>query len=68
MAAAYKTDMLMYGFTNNHNTHQFMNALFGVNPVLLQNFSQDYVKNLDEAILYLKTNHLVSKNDKIVVV
>jgi hypothetical protein len=39
-----------------------------VNPVLLQNFSQDYVKNLDEAILYLKTNHLVSKNDKIVVV
>lgn len=68
MAAAYKTDMLMYGFTNNHKTHQFMNALFGVNPVLLQNFSQDYVKNLDEAILYLKTNHLVSKNDKIVVV
>jgi pyruvate kinase len=28
MAAAYKTDTLMYGFTNNQKTHQFMNALF----------------------------------------
>ncbi len=68
MAAAYKTDVEMFGFTNNPKTHKFMNALFWVKPVLLQNFSQNYLQNLDEAIQYLKKNNCVTLWDKIVVV
>lgn len=68
MAAAFKTNIPMYAFTDNQKTYRFMNALFGIFPIQLENFSQDYTKNLDHALAFLQEKHGFQTGDKCVVV
>lgn len=68
MAAAYKTNLPLLAMTNNEKTYRFMNALFGVQPFMLANFGDDYVKNLDGALEIFQQQKILQTGDKIVVV
>lgn len=68
MAAAFKTDNLIYAFTDNEKTHKFMNSLFWINPIKLDNFWNDYSKNLDNSIDFLKSKNILKNWDKIIIV
>lgn len=68
MAAACKPSIDVFTFTNNPQTYRFINSLYAVKGFLVDELSNDYQKNLDEAIATLKSKNLVSTGDKIVVV
>ncbi len=67
MAAACKPAKFVYTFTNNPETYRFLNSLYAVTWFMLD-ITNDYQKNLDEAIEILKSKNLVSSWDKVVVI
>lgn len=50
------------------NSVRYMNALFGIRPVLLSNWSENLGSNLDSAIAFLKVEKILASGDRIIAV
>lgn len=68
LAAAFRPNKDVYAFTMNEASVRYMNALFGIRPVFLPNWSENLGGNLDSAIALLKEKNILSSGDKIVAV
>lgn len=68
IAAAYKSPIPMFAFTNNKKTVLYSNALYNVKTHYLENFSNNYEKNLEYSLDFLQDNKTLNKWDKIVVI
>lgn len=67
LAAAYRPNVPTYAFTGRETTVRFMNALFGIEPILLPEWS-DHQANLDAALALLKKDGRVPSNGRVVAV
>lgn len=67
-AAAFRPNSDVYAFTMKENSVRYMNALFGIRPMLLPNWGEDLGNNLDHAITLLKEKKILSPGDRIVAV
>lgn len=54
LAASFRSNKDVYAFTMNEPAIRYMNALFGIQPFLLSDWSDDLGENLNRAILLLK--------------
>jgi pyruvate kinase len=68
MWAAYKAQIPMFAFTNNKNTARYTNALYNVQWVILDNFSNNYENNLEESMKFLQTDQNIKKWDKVIII
>ena len=68
MWAAYKANIPMFAFTNNQNTANYTNALYNVQWVVLENFSNNYENNLEESLKFLQNSQNIKSADKIIVI
>ena len=68
LAAAFRPNRDVYAFTMKESSVRYMNALFGIRPVLLSNWSDNLGENLDNAIALLKERNILSPGDRIVAV
>ncbi|MDD2892230.1 MAG: pyruvate kinase [Candidatus Gracilibacteria bacterium] len=67
-AAAFRPNKEVYAFTMKECSLRYMNALFGIRPMLLPKWSENLEENLDNAISFLKDYKILSKGDRIVAV
>lgn len=67
-AAAFRPNSDVYAFTMKESSVRYMNALFGIRPMLLPNWSENLGGNLDSAIALLKEKNLLLSGDRIVAV
>lgn len=67
-AAAFRPNKEVYAFTMKECSLRYMNALFGIRPMLLPNWNENLGENLDNAIALLKERKILSKGDRIVAV
>jgi pyruvate kinase len=68
MWAAYKANIPMFAFTNNQNTANYTNALYNVQWVVLDNFSNNYENNLEESLKFLQNSQNLKTWDKVIVI
>lgn len=69
LAAAYRPNLPVFAFTGSEKTLRYMNALFGIEGVLLNGFSEtDHLKNLESAIKLLLSKGKMSEKSRIVAV
>lgn len=68
IAAWFKSNTNIFAFTHQESTLKFMNILYGVSPFLLTNWSDNYLFNLDSAILQLKKQQFLFPGDKIIAI
>lgn len=68
LAAALRPNIDVYAFTKNDTSVNFMNILYWIRPLLLPNWTNDYLSNLENSINILKSKYLLSKNDKIIAI
>lgn len=68
LAAAYRPNKDVYAFTMKECSLRYMNALFGIRPVLLPEWNENLGENLDNAIALLKLQGVLTTGDKIVAV
>lgn len=68
LAAAFRPNRDVYAFTMKEGSVRYMNALFGIRPVLLSNWSENLGSNLDNAIVFLKVEKILSTGDRIIAV
>ncbi len=68
LAAAFRPSQEVYAFTMKECSVRYMNALFGIRPVLLPNWTENPGDNLDNAIILLKEKNLLQAGDRIVAV
>lgn len=68
LAAAFRPSKKVYAFTMKESSVRYMNALFGIDPVLLSDWSEDLEANLDSAIAFLKAKNLLSSGERVVAV
>ncbi len=68
LAAAFRPNIDVYAFTKNDTSVNYMNILYWIKPVLLPNWTNDYLSNIEGAINILKSKFLLSKNDKIIAI
>lgn len=68
LAAAYRPNVPVYACTGNDTTVRFMNALFGIKPVKLANWSVNHMENLESALKTLTASGAISKTGRIVAV
>jgi len=67
MWAAYKANIPMFAFTNNQSTANYTNALYNVQWIVLDNFSNNYENNLEESLKFLQNSQNLKSWDKIIV-
>ncbi|NDK19644.1 pyruvate kinase [Candidatus Gracilibacteria bacterium] len=67
-AAAFRPNKDVYAFTMNESSVRYMNALFGIRPMLLGNWTPNLGENLDNAIALLKEKNILSVGDRVIAV
>ena len=67
-AAAFRPNCDVYAFTMKQGSVHYMNALFGIRPMLLPNWNESTQSNLDSAVALLKEKNLLSTGDRVVAV
>jgi pyruvate kinase len=67
-AAAFRPNKDVYAFTMKECSLRYMNALFGIRPILLSKWDENLEENLDNAIALLKEKNLLLVGDRIVAV
>lgn len=67
-AAAFRPNRDVYAFTMKECSVRYMNALFGIRPIFLPNWTENLGGNLDNAIALLKEKSILSSGDRIVAV
>jgi len=55
LAAAFRPNIDVYAFTKNDTSVHYMNILYAIKPILLPNWTNDYLSNVENAITVLKT-------------
>lgn len=68
LAAAFRPNNPVYAFTPQTSSVRYMNALFGITPMFLSNWTENPGENLDNAILALKTKGILVTGDQVVAV
>lgn len=68
LAASFRPNKEVYAFTPRESSVRYMNALFGIEPILLADWGDDLQENLNKAIVRLKSNGTLVAGDRIVAV
>lgn len=68
LAASFRSNKDVYAFTMRESAIRYMNALFGIQPFLLSDWSDDLGENLNRAILLLKKKWVLAPGDKVIAV
>lgn len=68
LAAAFRPNQSIYAFTAKEGSVRYMNALFGIDPIFLPNWSENLGANLDSAVALLKKRNILSSGDRVVAV
>lgn len=68
MWAAFKAKIPLFAFTNNPKTANFTNALYNVQGITLDNFSNNYENNLEESMKFLQSSQNIQSWDKVIVI
>ncbi|MDQ1344431.1 MAG: Pyruvate kinase [Patescibacteria group bacterium] len=68
LAGAYRPNVPVFAFTGRPTTVRFVNALFGIEPILLPEWSDDHQANLEAALRELRTSKRVSETGRVVAV
>lgn len=68
LTSAFRPNRRVYAFTRNTSSVRAMNPLFGINPLLLPNWSEHLEGNVENAITFLKERNLLALGDKIIAV
>ena len=68
LAAAYRPNVPVLAFTGRETTVRFMNALYGIEPVMLPEWSDDHMANLDAAIKNLRASGRIGNSGRVAVI
>lgn len=68
LAAAYRPNKKVYSFTANKNTYKYLNILFGINPYLLENWTDHYKENVISSIELLLKNWELNRESRIIAI
>jgi pyruvate kinase len=66
--AAFKAQIPLFAFTNNKKTANYTNALYNVQGIILDNFSNNYENNLEESMKFLQSSQNIQSWDKVIVI
>lgn len=68
LAAAYRPNVPVLAFTSRETTVRFMNALYGIEPVMLPEWTDDHMANLDAALKSLRASGRIGTSGRVAVV
>lgn len=68
LAAAYRPNVPVFAFTGRETTVRYMNALFGIEPIHLPEWSGDHQANLEAALGALRASKRISESGRIVAI
>lgn len=68
LASSFRPNLPIYAFTPNLSSVAYMNILYWVKPYLVENWDTDFVGNTSEAIDICKSEGILKKGDRIMLV
>jgi len=68
LASSFRPKLSIYAFTMHLQSVAYMNALYGVNPYLIENWDEKFTQNIYTAIDMCKQESILKKWDRIMVV
>ena len=68
LASNFRPNLSVFAFTNQLNTVAYMNALYGVNPFLIEDWDSHFTWNREQALQICKENNILSTWAKVIVV
>jgi len=68
LAADFRQNVDVYAFTKNNTSVNYMNILYWIIPILLPDWSWEYLSDLEKSINILKTKDILKNHDKIIAI